>query len=43
MSDAILLNTFFWAAIVLMAIATSGVGYLTFLEWQDRRRREGKN
>ena len=43
MSDAILLNTFFWAAIVLMAIATSGVGYLTFLEWQDRRRRGGKS
>jgi hypothetical protein len=43
MLDAVLLNTFFWAAIVLMAIATSGVGYLTYLEWQDRRRREGKN
>jgi hypothetical protein len=43
MSEAILLNTFFWAAIVLMAIATSGVGYLTYLEWQDRRRRGGKS
>jgi hypothetical protein len=43
MLDAVLLNTFFWAAIVLMAIATTGVGYLTYLEWQDRRRREGKN
>ena len=43
MSEAILLNTFFLAAIVLMAIATSGVGYLTFLEWQDRRRRGGKS
>ena len=43
MSDEILLNTFFWAAIVLMAIATSGVGYLTYLEWQDRRRRGGKS
>jgi hypothetical protein len=43
MSEAILLNTFFWAAIVLMAIDTSGVGYLTFLEWQDRRRRGGKS
>lgn len=43
MSDAIVMNTFFWAAIVLMAIATSGVGYLTFLEWQDRRRRGGKS
>lgn len=43
MSEFILLNAFFWIAIVLMAIATSGIGYLTFLEWQDRRRRGGKN
>jgi len=43
MSDAILLNTFFWTAIVLLAIATSGISYLTYLEWQDRRRRGGKS
>ncbi len=43
MSDVILLNTFFWAAALLLVIATTGIGYLTFLEWQDRRRRGGKS
>jgi hypothetical protein len=43
MSEVILFNTFFWAAVVLLAFATSGIGYLTYLEWQDRRRREGKS
>jgi uncharacterized membrane protein YjjP (DUF1212 family) len=43
MSEAILLNYFFWIAVLLLAIASSGVGYLTYLEWQDRRRRGGKN
>lgn len=43
MSEAVVLNSFFWIAIVLLAIATSGIGYLTFLEWQDRRRRGGKS
>jgi hypothetical protein len=43
MSEVVIFNTFFWAAIALLAIATTGVGYLTYLEWQDRRRREGKN
>jgi hypothetical protein len=43
MSETTLVSTFLWAAIVLMAIATSGVGYLTYLEWQDRRRRDRKN
>ena len=42
-SEIILFNTFFWAAVVLLAIATSGIGYLTYLEWQDRRRRGGKS
>ncbi|MDX2254494.1 MAG: hypothetical protein NW214_03170 [Pseudanabaenaceae cyanobacterium bins.39] len=39
MSDTVLLNTFFWTAIILLAIATGGISYLTFLEWRDRRRR----
>jgi hypothetical protein len=39
MSDVILLNTFFWAAVVLLVITTGGISYLTYLEWQDRRRR----
>ncbi len=39
MSEIIVFNTLFWAAVVLLAIATSGIGYLTYLEWQDRRRR----
>ncbi|MEI6330335.1 MAG: hypothetical protein ACOYN8_14615 [Pseudanabaena sp.] len=43
MSEVILFNTFFWAAVVLLAIATTGISYLTYLEWQDRRRRGGKN
>jgi hypothetical protein len=43
MSEAILFNSFFWTAVILLAIATGGVGYLTYLEWQDRRRRGGKS
>lgn len=43
MTEVIVFNTFFWIAAVLLAIATSGVGYLTYLEWQDRRRRGGKS
>jgi hypothetical protein len=43
MSEATVLNSFFWIAIVLLAITTSGIGYLTYLEWQDRRRRGGKS
>ncbi len=43
MSEVILFNTFFWAAVALLAFATIGIGYLTYLEWQDRRRRGGKS
>lgn len=43
MSEAILFNSFFWIAVILLAIATGGVGYLTYLEWRDRRRRDGKS
>jgi hypothetical protein len=42
MSEAIVFNSFFWIAVILLAMATGGVGYLTYLEWQDRRRRGGK-
>lgn len=43
MTEVIIFNAFFWIAAVLLAIATSGVGYLTYLEWQDRRHRDGKS
>ncbi|WP_263972455.1 MULTISPECIES: hypothetical protein [Pseudanabaena] len=43
MTEVILFNSFFWIAAALLAIATGGVGYLTYLEWQDRRRRGGKS
>ncbi|MFM7887724.1 MAG: hypothetical protein ACKPCM_13765 [Pseudanabaena sp.] len=43
MTEVILFNIFFWIAAVLLAITTGGVGYLTYVEWQDRRRRGGKS
>ncbi len=43
MSEVVLLNSFFWIAVLLLALATGGIGYLTYLEWQDRRRRGGKS
>jgi hypothetical protein len=38
MSEATLINAFIWLALVLLLLVTGGVAYLTFLEWQDRRR-----
>jgi hypothetical protein len=43
MSEVILFNSFFWIAVLLLILATGGIGYLTYLEWQDRRRRGGKS
>jgi hypothetical protein len=39
MSETAIINTFFWVAMLLLVAVTSGVGYLTFLEWRDRRRK----
>jgi hypothetical protein len=38
MSEATLINAFIWLALALLLLVTGGVVYLTFLEWQDRRR-----
>jgi len=38
MSETVVISFFFWAAIALLVAVTGGVGYLTFLEWRDRRR-----
>jgi hypothetical protein len=37
MTDYIITG-FFWLAMLLLGGVTLGVGYLTFSEWQDRRR-----
>ncbi len=42
MSDISWLPSFFVIAMVLLVAVTGGVGYLTYVEWQDRRRRNGK-
>lgn len=34
------LNVLFLMAIALLLLVTSGVAYLTFADWRDRRRRE---
>jgi len=33
------ISAFFGVAMVLLALVTLGVGYLTFIDWQDKRRR----
>ncbi|CAN1211338.1 hypothetical protein TUMEXPCC7403_14145 [Tumidithrix helvetica PCC 7403] len=38
MSETAIISVFFWLAFVLLFLVTAGVIYLTFLEWQDRRR-----
>jgi len=42
MTDMPWLSGFFVVAMVLLVSVTGGVGYLTYVEWQDRRRRNGK-
>ncbi len=34
-----LITAVFWLAIVLLGGVTLGVGYLTFIDWRDRRRK----
>jgi hypothetical protein len=38
MAETAVISTFFWIAMFLLVGVTGGVGYLTFLEWCDRRR-----
>ncbi len=33
------ITVFFGIAVLLLALVTLGVGYLTFIDWQDQRRR----
>jgi hypothetical protein len=33
------ITVFFGFAVLLLALVTVGVGYLTFVDWQDKRRR----
>ncbi|MEB3173956.1 MAG: hypothetical protein ACK5CA_09215 [Cyanobacteriota bacterium] len=35
-----LLNTLFLVALVLLALVSGGILYLTALEWRDRRRQD---
>jgi hypothetical protein len=39
MTETAIINVFFWLAMTLLTGVTGGVGYLTFLEWRDRRRK----
>jgi hypothetical protein len=39
MTETTIINIIFWIAMFLLAAVTGGVGYLTFLEWSDRRRK----
>ncbi len=39
MTETAIINAFFWIAMTLLAGVTGGVGYLTFLDLRDRRRK----
>jgi len=39
MSETVIINAFFWVALLLLVGVTGGVIYLTALEWRDRRRK----